>query len=189
MTGRIPELAATDLDTARAWFAQVVEAMGGKGWHADDGVDDLGIFTPDEAKAVSAAMSRIRQAAKHWPDFDILYDLAAYGTIPAERVYPGLVIDVSLPAGRLGYPSIPGRDVPNVLMEDYSQYVILEFPEADKPVSQQSTFVMKTVFFPGADMDLATAVVDEEDFVVFHDIREAENRLLEIAGYDPGPRP
>jgi hypothetical protein len=180
MTGRIPELRDTELATVKDWFAQVVPLVGG--WHADDSVFDLD-FTPEEAKEVSASINRIFRGRKNWPDPDLLYDLAAHGIFEVEKAYPGFKLDVGLPSRRLGHSYIPGRELPNLLVEDGGQYVIVEFPDRVGPVSEQSVFVMKSARGPvGEDFDPSAYVVDEESAREFHDISNVEGIFRWFSG-------
>lgn len=182
MVGRIPALEDGSLGAAKKWFATVVPLVGG--WHADDDVGDLG-FSAAEAAEVRRTMVQIRRAAASWPDPDLVYALAAEGSFKIEKAYPGFELDVVFAASRLGFTCIAGRELPNLVMEDVGQYVLIEFPDRTGPVSKHSTFVMKKAEVPdGWNYDPRQVVVDEASAHVFHDLSEADQLVVRIAEHD-----
>lgn len=182
MVGRIPELADTEFTTVKAWFAIVAPLVGG--WHADDDVSDLA-FTPEEAKQVKATMTRIFRGRANWPDPDFIYALAGYGTFEIEKLYPGIELDVSTAANRLGFTCIAGRELPNLVTEDANQYVIVEFPERIGPISAHTDFIMKSATVPhGWNYDAEEVVVDESSAIRFDDLSMIDNLILRVAGHD-----
>ncbi len=191
MTSRIPELENTSYLAIREWFRAVTDHMGGEGWHADDDPSDIvnsrtGVlfFTDEEADSVKRAMKRIRPASQDWHDPDMLYDLAYGGPFKVERAYPGFHLDVSTIAGRLNHTTIPGREHPNLLVEEMGQYALLEFPDRNGPVSEQEHFILRAIEKSSADgwpLDPAAIVVLEDQVASFTYIGDLEERLVEFA--------
>lgn len=191
MTSRIPELADTSYFTSRKWFETLIDTIGGEGWHADDDPTDIvntktgkRLFTVEEGKIVARAMQAIRLAAKEWAAPDLLYDLAYGGPFKVEREYPGFHLDVSIIAGRLGHITIPGREHPNVLVEEIGQYALLEFPDRNCPVSEQEHFILRAVEKSSASgwpLDPDAIVVLEDQVLEFTCIDDLEEKLVELA--------
>jgi hypothetical protein len=187
---RINRLEATDTQSIRKWFAETVAAIGGEGWHADDSPSTIvklstgeRLFSEEEAAIVRQAMKDVFKAARSWPEPDMVYDLAMCGSIPVEALYPGIIIDAFTSAGRLGYVSIPGREFPNLLVENGGQYAILEFPQGTGPISEHENFVLKAVLNLPADYsENPTSIpVDEENPVRFSDLFEVEDLVFDMA--------
>lgn len=187
---RIKKLEGTDLHSIRKWFAETVEAIGGEGWHADDSAASIingrtgkRLFSDDEAAIVREAMRQIFIAARSWADDGLVYDLAMMGSIPVEEAYPGIVIDSFTSAGRLGYVTIPGREYPNVLVENGGQYAILEFPQRSGPISEHEHFILKAVDKLPADYSRnpSSIRVVEGSPIVFGDLSEVEDLVFEMA--------
>jgi hypothetical protein len=189
---RIKKLEGTDIQSIRKWFAETVAVIGGEGWHADDdptndpiinGKTGEHLFSDEEAVIVSQSMRQIFRAAKDWHDSDMVYDLAMNGSFDVEKLYPGFILDVSLIAGRLGYVTIPGREHPNLLVEEFSQYAILEFPDRPGPVSEHDHFILKAVekSSVGYPIDPNTLVVLEDQSLEFTYIDELDERIVELA--------
>ncbi|NTF17377.1 hypothetical protein G6L37_02975 [Agrobacterium rubi] len=191
MATRITELADTRYSTIKQWFGSVVDHIGGEGWHADDDPFDIinirtgeRVFTDEEARIVTNAMRKIRPAADGWVDPDQLYTFAGDGVPRVEKDYPGFTLDVSLLAGRLGNVTIPGRALPNLLVEEYGQYALLEFPDSEVPVSQQELFILKAVKKSSVSdhpIDPRKLVVLEDQTLEFHAIGDLEEKLVEMA--------
>lgn len=187
---RVKKLQSTDIQSIRHWFAETVEAIGGEGWHADDspasiinGRTGKRLFSDEEAVIVKDAMRQIFVAARSWADDGLVYDLAMMGSIPVEKAYPGIVIDAFTPAGRLGYVTIPGREYPNVLVENGGQYAILEFPQGTGPISEHEHFILKAVKKLPANYSKnpSSIQVDEGNPSVFSDLSEVEDIVFEMA--------
>jgi hypothetical protein len=124
-----------------------------------------------------------KTASKSWADFGIVYDLAMMGSLPVEKLYPGIIIDAFTSAGRLGYVTIPGREFPNLLVENGGKYAILEFPQATGLISEHEHFVLKAVDkLPANYSDNPSAIrVAEGNPVRFSDISEVEDLVFEMA--------
>lgn len=202
MTSRIPKLENTSYLAIRQWFEAVTDYMGGEGWHADD--DPSGIIDPrtggpffdkKELEIIYKSMRQIRIASQKWRDPDLLYDLAYGAPFKVERAYPGFHIDVSTIASRMGHTFIPGREHPNLLVEEMGQYALLEFPDRSGPVSEQGHFILRAVeksSATGWPLDPHAIVVLEDQVADFTDIGDLEERLIEFAeelSNTPPPRP
>ena len=191
MSPRIPELQNTSYLAIREWFKAVTDYMGGEGWHADDDPSNLIdprsrdlFFTDEESEIIQRAMKQIRTAAQEWNDPDMLYDLACGGPFKVEREYPGFHLDVSIIAARLGHITIPGREHPNVLVEEIGQYALLEFPDRNCPVSEQEHFILRAVEKSSASgwpLDPDAIVVLGDQVLEFTCIDDLEEKLVELA--------
>lgn len=191
MTARIPELTSTSYLDIHRWFEAVVTYMGGEGWHADDDPSQIIdmrtgqlLFTDEEAAIVQRAMNRIIPVSQDWKDPDLLYDLAGGGPFKVERAYPGFHIDVYTAASRMGHTTIPGREHPNLLVEEMGQYALLEFPDKSGPVSEQQFFILKAVeksTAQGWPLDPEKIVVYEDQSLEFDDIDDLDEMLIEFA--------
>jgi hypothetical protein len=191
MTATIPELRDTDIDTIREWFASVVASNGGEGWHADDdpheiinGYTGQYLFAEDQASAVAKAMSRIREAAQTWPDPNLLYDLAMLGKFSVEEMYPGFILDRSLISSRLGSVSIPDREMPNLVVEEYGQYALLEFPDRNLSAREQESYILRPIDKASVgqrSIDPRKLVVSEDEYLEFSDIKDLEEKVVELA--------
>lgn len=190
MVGRIPELQGDTVSDATIWFRDVIAAIGGEGWHPDDPVDDLidqdgnRLFTDDEAVQVSAIVGRLFEVSNTWVDPDMMYTLASTPNFAAEAIWPGFIVDVSVPpCGRTGYVSMRDRELPNFVFED-SAFFIVEFPQATGPISTHGRFLLSELdgaFFNGNnDLDLTNATVDEATQVEFYRIGDVEDVMLDI---------
>lgn len=141
----IPDLASTDVLSAKEWFKALSDL--GLTFHADDPVDD---FTGDggepllasaAAAKVNATMRRLHAAAANWTDPEFIYSLAGEGRFAVEADYPGFVMDRSIPdASRLGYVSVPGQDLPTVIMEDMGEFVAVQFGPWDGKLTEATVF-------------------------------------------------
>jgi hypothetical protein len=189
---RIKKLEGTDIQSIRKWFAETVEVIGGEGWHADDdpASDPIinirtgaELFSEEEARIVSQTMKRVFAAAQDWPDPDFVYDLAMKGSFDVEKFYPGFVLDVSGPAGRLNFVSIPGREFPNLLVEEAGLYAIVEFPQKTGRASEHTHFTMWQVdrLPAGYEKNPASIEVDEQDPIEFSDFSDVEDLLAQRA--------
>jgi hypothetical protein len=191
MTIRIPELEDATYPAIRRWFETVTDYMGGEGWHADDDPSDIidrrtgkPFFNEKELEIVYRAMKQIRPASKDWHDPDLLYDLAYGGPFKVERAYPGFHLDVSTIAGRMGHTFIPGREHPNLLVEEMNQYALLEFPDRSGPVSEQRRFILREVessSVMGWPLDPEDIVVLEDEILEFGSIYDLEDRIVAFA--------
>lgn len=189
---RIKKLAGDDFNSIRKWFADTVAAIGGEGWHADDNpsVDPIvngrtgeRLFSEEEATIVSETMKRVFAAAQDWPDPDFVYDLAMKGSFDVERFYPGFVLDMSGPAGRLGFVSIPGREFPNLLVEEAGLYAVVEFPQKTGKASEHTHFTIWQVdrLPAGYEKNPGTIEVDEYDPIEFTNFGDLEDLLAQRA--------
>lgn len=189
MTHRIPALEGTTVTDAKKWFVEVIAAIGGTGWHLDDGPhgivarDGAPLFTMDEADAVETAVKRLRLASAEWSDPDFLYHMAGNSGFAAEALWPGLIIDAGvLPCIRSGYVSMEGREVPNLVFED-GPFFIVEFPEMEGPISEHGLYWLSEVSgarHTDTGFDLSDAVVDESSRVEFHDLGEVEDVAIDM---------
>lgn len=141
----IPDLAATDVMSAKAWFRSLSDL--GLTFHADDDVGDIlgrdgePLLSEAAAAKVDETMDRLHRAARGWTDPDFIYSLAGEGRFATEADYPGFVLDRSIPdASRLGYVSIPGQDLPTVVMEDMGEFVALQFGPREGKLSEATAF-------------------------------------------------
>lgn len=189
---RIKKLEGTDIQSIRKWFAETVEAIGGEGWHADDdpthdpiinGKTGEHLFSEEESRIVSQSMRQIFKAAEDWHDPDMVYDLAMNGSFDVERLYPGFILDVSLISARLGHVTVPGREHPNLLVEEAGQYALVEFPDREGPASEHERFILKAVekSSVGYPINPGTITVQEDQILEFVHIDELEDRIMELA--------
>lgn len=141
----IPDLKSTDVLAAKSWF----EKLSGLGltFHADDSVEGIPgpdgepLLSDEAARKVDATMSVLHEAARGWSDPDFIYSLAGEGRFALEADYPGFVIDKSIPdASRLGYVSVPGEELPTVIVEDMGEFVALQFGPAEGKLSEATVF-------------------------------------------------
>lgn len=141
----LPTLAGSSLQDAQAWFTQLRPHSSGAvlpGWHADDGFEGAPGFSEEAIGAINATVTIIFEYARDWPDADVVYRLTAGEIVRAETLWPGFVADIETSAGRIGYVSIPGRDKPNFVIEDFGgEFYLLEF-EGAQAISQCSAFTM-----------------------------------------------
>ncbi|MDW9478990.1 hypothetical protein GOB57_09895 [Sinorhizobium meliloti] len=141
----LPELEGTKLEDAKRWFGQLRPHVSGvyvPGWHADDRLADLPGIAPDAAGEITRMVREIFDNAAHWPDQNVVYRLVSDQKVAAETIWPGFVADVETEASRLGYVSIPDRELPNFVIEEYGgEFYLLEFDTIGK-ISECELFTM-----------------------------------------------
>lgn len=164
-----PQLADASPRAAREWFAAIIAQIGG-GWHPDDHPstimsvsDGRWVFSPDDVPYVSVVIKEIRNASRSWPDPDLLYTIAAQAAFDAETLWPGFVVDMSVP-GCLGtgYVSAPLEN-PNFLIEDGGEVFAVEFPGETRPMSRYDEILVTPLdgaVFAGECFHVAGATPD-----------------------------
>jgi len=182
---RIPDVEGTDLASARRWFATLA-SMGAR-FHADDPADTA-TFTPEAADKVNAAMARLHEGCKAWPDPGFIYDLAGEGRFKVEDDYPGFLLDASIPAAaRTGYSSMPGQDYPTLAVEELSRFVAVQVLQREGPLSACRRFravPLEGAFFePGGPsyIDTAGATLLTDLAVEADSLADLEDAIVEAA--------
>jgi len=135
--------AGPGLEEAKAWFSALRPHPTGvslPGWHADDGFEGSDGVDADATRKINRIVAEMRRDAGTWPDPDVLYRLCAGQRVAAEDMWPGFVADVESYASRLGYVSLPGRTLPNFVIEDFAgEFYLLEF-DVIGPMSRCPSF-------------------------------------------------
>lgn len=160
----IPDLQGTSFDDAHTWISALWDAGIG-GWHADDDpLEFVDLFEPAAGLKVRSIMSKLHAASADWEDPDVLYQLVGDGRPEAEVAWPGFILDLSMPSGRLGNPSLKGRKLPNLVFEEANQFFLVEFPAVGKASFAGSVTVYRlngAGFDSSSNVDLKAAIVDE----------------------------
>lgn len=184
----IPDLAEEDVMSAKKWFEAI--AVLGMQFHADDPVDDFidengrPAFTAAAAAKVNETMQRLHSACWSWPDPEFIYSLAGEGTFGVEKDYPGFIIDCSIPeASRLGYVSVPGQDLPTVVVEDMSEFVAVQVSPATGKLSEATSFrvvPLSGVRFSDGGVDVSGIGLRHQEAVVTSSLAKLQDAIQEV---------
>lgn len=179
----VPQLSGNTWADAKAWFASLRPHRTGvyvPGWHMDDGFSGADGVTPEAAKIIAATAKQILVSSHRWPDRSAAYDLCADVKVAAERIWPGFLADVHTAASRIGCVSIPGRELPNFVIEEHGgEFFLLEFT-AVGPISECPLFRMSRI--EGARFD--QSAVNSSDYVDLSKARVLEETTREFDELD-----
>lgn len=185
----LPALQGTTFQAAKEWFAQLRPHASGvyiRGWHLDDPFEGTVGVTPEATRQIAETARQIRENSRQWADASVAYDLCGDVKVQAEQLWPGFVADVFTSASRTGYVSIPGRELPNFVIEEYDgEFFLLEFTTVG-PISECPLFRMSRLegarFSPGSAqyIDVSAAVVLEDTTRDFDEIDVHDEVIVDI---------
>jgi len=179
----------TDVLSVKAWFEKLA-ALGGT-FHADDSVFELvdengdHLFDPKAAAIVSMAMTKILDGAQGWPDPSFIYELAGQGIFKVEQDYPGFILDRGVPAAlRTGYVSLPGQELPTLIVEEYNEFVAIQFAPGQGRLSEATEIKVIPVSNVGFALATSSVVSGDMDYIDVSGAVLDHGRAVSVRSFD-----